>query len=112
MQSLGLAAFIVIPGVRYIFLNFIGGIHVHIVDSRQVTIQDDAGRYQETGRVVHALFREIAIGQEIAQAFATRTPVLVKTGDGQQIGNVYLIHEDLHLGNDVLHLCQPLGIDG
>ena len=59
------------------------------------------------GRIVDAFGGEVAVGEEVAHAFALRCPVLVETGDGQRIRHIHLIHEFAHLVDDVLHLGQP-----
>ena len=112
MQPGILAALVVVPGVRHILLDLVGIIHIDFVNGRQVPVQNGAGRNQETGRIIHALFRKVAEGEEITQPFTTRTPVLVETGDRQQIRDIHLVNKRLHLVDDFLHLRQLLGIDG
>ena len=112
MQSTVLAGAVVVVGMRHEFLYFIAGRHVHFVDGRQVAIQDCTARDQEAGRIAHAVLRKITEGEEITQPFAARTPVLVEAGNGKQVGDVDLFDECVHLVDDFLHLCEPLGIDG
>ena len=98
--------------MRNEFLDTLRITQLEVVNRRQVAVQDHAAWEQEGVGIVHARRRQIADAQEVAEAFATCEPVLVETRDRQRVGHVDLVNEGLHAVDDLLHLRQPLAVDG
>ena len=93
------------------FLDLIGRVEIDLVNRREIAAEDGAAREQEVRRVVDAVPRQVTVTQEIAEALALGAPVFVEARDGQRVGDVDLVHEIAHLGDNALHGGQSRRID-
>ena len=113
MQSGRLTGVVVVPRVCDEFLDVPGGRQVHLVDRRQIPTEDRAARHEEGLWIQGRGVRKVAVGHEIARAFAVafHEPVLVKATDGEQVGYIDLGDELAHQGDDLGDLLQPHLVD-
>ena len=115
MQTGFFALLVLLPAMGDVHQHLGLGTQIYFVQFIDVTIEDNARRNPEACRISHPGTRigggEIAIDQEVTEAFATVEPVFIETGDCQCLRDIDLIDEGTHLVDDVLHLRQLFRVD-
>ena len=77
----------------------------------KIAAQHHAAREEEIRRIVDAARRKIAVGHEVAEAFAVAEPLLIEAGDGEDVGNVDLLHKSFGASRKLIEERDALRID-
>src|SRR3972149_4746873 len=66
---------------------------VHGRDLGEVTVQDHPPRQPEARRVPGRVDRIVSVGEVVAEAGAEASPFLIERSDGEEVGDIDLVHE-------------------
>ncbi|CAM2154319.1 hypothetical protein PT2222_300024 [Paraburkholderia tropica] len=113
MQAL-LAVRIAIPRVCDELLHFLGVVQIDGQDLVEVAVHHGAARHQQVlVAVVVGVVGEVAVREHRLprNAAADRGPILVERGDGDDVGQIHLLHEFDRAVDDLRDEIQALHVD-
>jgi hypothetical protein len=109
MEALGVPSLVLVVGVSHVLPDLL---HVERLRRPQVLVEDDSPGKEELLGIEPSRRRKVAVGHVVPDPAPQARPFRVEARDGEEIGNVDLLHERLRLLEQAPEGGEGVGVDG